>query len=63
MVAAPTMLINIIVQMLNVIWSKLKIITSIIPLGNMFPLNLIPAIIEFTPKFFDLLWNGPKLIR
>ena len=57
----PTMLIDICVQMINVIYSKLEIITSVIPLGNLFPLNLIPAIITLLPNLYVMMKNLPQL--
>ena len=57
----PTMLIDVCVQMLNVIYSKLNIITSVIPLGSLFPLNLIPAIITLLPNLYVMMKNLPQL--
>lgn len=57
----PTMLIDICVQMLSVIYSKLNIITSVIPLGSLFPLNLIPAIITLLPNLYVMMKNLPQL--
>ena len=47
--------------MLNVIFSKLNIITSVIPLGSLFPLNLIPAIITLMPNLYVMMKNLPQL--
>ena len=55
-------LINLIFAMIDVIYSKLKIITSIIPLGGMFPLTLIDAAISAWPLFQQLIFQLPSLI-
>ena len=41
----PTLLIQVVFSMLDMIYSKLQIIMSVIPLGNLFPLSLVPAAI------------------
>ena len=48
--------------MLDLIYSKLKIIMSIIPLGNLFPLSLVPAAITATPKILKLIMVLPGMI-
>jgi len=58
----PTLLVQIIFNMINVIYSKLKIITSIIPLGGFFPLSLVPAAITATPKILALIKTLPGLL-
>lgn len=59
----PTILIQVIFEMINVIYSKLKIITSVIPLGNFFPLSLIDAAITATPKIMSLIKVLPGLMQ
>lgn len=59
----PTLLIDAIVQMINVIYSKLEIITNTIPLGNLYPLNLIKGIIQFLPQLYPLMKQLPALIE
>jgi hypothetical protein len=49
-ISLPTILVNLIFAMIDVIYSKLKIITSVIPLGGMFPLSLLPSAIDAGPK-------------
>ena len=58
----PTLLIQVIFAMIDAIYSKLKIITSIIPLGGMFPLNLVPAAITATPKILSLIKVLPGMM-
>lgn len=58
----PTILIQVIFAMIDVIYSKLNIITSVIPLGGMFPLSLLPAAIEATPLILKLIKVLPGLI-
>lgn len=58
----PTILIQVIFAMIDVIWSKLKIITSVIPLGGMFPLSLLPAAIDATPKILKLIKVLPGMV-
>ncbi len=50
----PLLLILVIFRMIDVIYSKLKIITSIIPLGSFFPLTLVGSAIDATPKIITL---------
>lgn len=59
----PLMLINLIFAMIDVIYSKLKIITSVIPLGNFFPLSLIPSAIAAVPKVKDFITNAPGEVK
>lgn len=58
----PTLLIQVIFAMIDVIYSKLKIITSVIPLGGMFPLSLLPAAIDSTPKILTLMKTLPGML-
>lgn len=58
----PTLLIDVIFAMIDVIYSKLRIITSVIPLGGMFPLNLLPAAIDAGPKIRALIKVLPGLV-
>lgn len=51
----PMTLINLIFMMINVIYSKLKIITSIIPLGGMFPLSLVGTAMSSVPKIMTFI--------
>ena len=59
----PTLLIQVILAMIDVIYSKLKIITSIIPLGGMFPLSLLPAAIDSAPKILTLMKTLPGMMK
>ena len=59
----PLVLINMIFAMLNVIYSKLQIITSIVPLGSLFPLNLIPTAITAVPVLMNLMLNGGSYVQ
>lgn len=59
----PMILINLIFSMLDVIYSKLSIITSVIPLGNLFPLSLIPSAIEAYPQIVKLVKGLPKYMN
>lgn len=58
----PTILIQVIFAMIDVIYSKLKIITSVIPLGGMFPLDLLPSAIEAVPKILQLVKQLPGMV-
>jgi hypothetical protein len=58
----PTLLIQVIFAMIDVIYSKLKIITSVIPLGGMFPLSLVSAAITATPKILQLIKVLPGMM-
>lgn len=58
----PTLLIQVVFSMLDLIYSKLKIIMSIIPLGNLFPLSLVPAALTATPKICKLIMVLPGMI-
>lgn len=55
----PMLLINLIFAILNVIYSKLQIITSVIPLGSLFPMNLIPAAITAIPLLIEMMLKLP----
>lgn len=55
----PMVLINMIFAILNVIYSKLQMITSIIPLGSLFPLNLIPTAITAVPLMTTMMMALP----
>lgn len=59
----PTILINLIFMMINVIYSKLKIITSVIPLGGMFPLSLIDSAMTAVPIIMEFIMCGPSIIQ
>ena len=48
--------------MLDMIYSKLKIIMSVIPLGNLFPLSLVPAAITASTKIVPLIMTLPGMI-
>jgi hypothetical protein len=61
-ISLPTILSNLIFEMINVIYSKLKIITSVIPLGGMFPLSLIDAAIAAGPKILQLVKVMPGMV-
>lgn len=57
----PTILCQIAFSMLDLIYSKLQMIMSLLPLGNMFPLNLVPLAITATPKILALIKVLPSL--
>ena len=59
----PLMLINLIFAMIDVIYSKLKIVTSVVPLGNFFPLSLIPSAKSAVPKIKDFITNAPGEVK
>ena len=59
----PMVLIDVIFQMLKMIYDKLKIIVQVIPLGNMFPLSLVSACIEAVPKIKELIQQLPALVK
>ena len=55
-------LINGIFAMLNVVYSKLKIVTSVVPLGNFFPLSLVGAAVKAGPAIKTFLQQFPSQI-
>ena len=55
----PMMMINLTFAMLNVIYSKLQVISSVVPLGSLFPLNLIPAAITAIPLMIKMMYTLP----
>ena len=59
----PMMLINFILQTINTIYSKLNIITSVIPLGNLFPLPLVGTAITGVPTFNSFISTAPQKIK
>lgn len=59
----PMMLINLIFKMIDVIYSKLKIITLEIPLGSFFPLNLIGAAITGEPTMEEFVTQAPSKVK
>jgi hypothetical protein len=61
-ISLPTILSNLIFEMINVIYSKLKIITSVIPLGGMFPLSLVDAAITAGPTILKLVKVLPGMV-
>ena len=61
-ITLPTILVNLIFAMIDVIYSKLKIITSVIPLGGMFPLSLLPSAIDAGPKILQLIKVMPGMV-
>lgn len=61
-ISLPTILVNLIFAMIDVIYSKLNIITSVIPLGGMFPLSLISAAITAGPKILQLVKVMPGMV-
>lgn len=58
----PIIFIIAICNMVNVIYSKLKIITSVIPLGSLYPLNLVDTAMTAAPLAKDLMTNMPGLM-
>ena len=64
MLTVPLILINSSFAMVNVVYSKLKIVSSVVPLGNLYPLSLVPAICKGLPQtqtffklFGSMMWD------
>ena len=55
----PMVFINSIFAMLNVVYSKLNIITSTIPLGNLYPLSLVGDALKAAPAAKDFVEYFP----
>lgn len=48
--------------MLDLVYSKLKMIMSLLPLGGMFPLSLVPTAIQAVPKVMTMMKVLPEIV-